>query len=409
MDTGADIATALAILRLETESSTLVGLLYEFEDLYERKLWHQLTVQLDTLYYSTPEASQLFKHKVYESFVSHFASKLSATKVVDFLLESFNGKPQDTLDQLLEFKSQLVSELRSQHNVKTEQDERDFQKLVSRNELIIYADLQLARYHLILDQLPAAQDILDTLSPYFGANASQAFESSKVNAAFYLASCDLYKITHNYNQFYRSGLLYLSAIDNDLPPASRVSLCFELCIAALLGNKIYNFGELVLHEIMSSISDPQCEYFWLFSLIQYLNSGNLQEFRNWMVKAVAQSPLLAHHERFLYQKITLTALLELVSTQAMASRQLTFAQILEFTGVPLDDVEQLVIKGFSLGLIQGSINQIEETVSVTWLQPRILNLDQVNVLYTHLQKWDKQVDDLVRLVHRSGGSLWSEA
>lgn len=409
MNTGADIATALAILRLESESSTLVGLLYEFEDLYERKLWHQLTVQLDTLYYSAPEASQEFKYKVYDSFVSHFASKLNATKVVDFLLESYNGKPQQTLDQLLEFKSQLVNELKLQHNVKTAQDEQEFQNLVSRNELVIYADLQLARYHLILDQLPAAQDILDTLSPHFGANASHAFESSKVNAAFYLASCDLYKITHNYNQFYRSGLLYLSAIDNQLPATSRVSLCYELCIAALLGSKIYNFGELVLHEIMGSISDPHSEYFWLYSLIQHLNSGNLQEFKNWMAKAVAQSPLLANHERFLFQKITLMALLELVSTQAMASRQLGFAQILEFTGVPIDDVEQLVIKGFSLGLVQGSINQIEGTVSVTWLQPRILNLDQVNVLYTHLQKWDTQVDDLVQLVHKSGGTLWSGA
>ena len=71
------------------------------------------------------------------------------------------------------------------------------------------------------------------------------------------------------------------------------------------------------------------------------------------------------------------ALLELISTKSTTNKQLTFKEISEFTGTPLNDVEHLIIKCFSLNLIQGYINQLQELLIITWLQPRILNLNQV--------------------------------
>lgn len=101
------------------------------------------------------------------------------------------------------------------------------------------------------------------------------------------------------------------------------------------------------------------------------------------------------------------SLLELISMKSTTNKQLNFKEISEFTGTPVNDVEHLIIKCFSLNLIKGYINQIDEVLVVTWLQPRILNLDQVNVLYNHLCKWNGQVEGLAKEVHKNGGSIWA--
>lgn len=51
----------------------------------------------------------------------------------------------------------------------------------------------------------------------------------------------------DYVAFYRSSLLFLACIDveTDLSAAERLSRAHDLAVAALLGETIYNFGELV--------------------------------------------------------------------------------------------------------------------------------------------------------------------
>ncbi len=41
----------------------------------------------------------------------------------------------------------------------------------------------------------------------------------------------------------------------------------------------------------------------------------------------------------------------------------------------------------SLGLIRGSIDQVDGTVSVTWVQPRVLDRDQLALLNDQLSTW----------------------
>lgn len=50
-----------------------------------------------------------------------------------------------------------------------------------------------------------------------------------------------------YSEFYNTSLLYLACvdIDSDLGPAQRVERAHDLAISALLGETIFNFGELV--------------------------------------------------------------------------------------------------------------------------------------------------------------------
>jgi PCI domain. len=406
MDLDNDVSTLLATIRLESESSELIHILYQLEDFYERKLWHQLTLSLDEFYYSTANITPELKFKIYNLFINQFSSKLNAIKVVDFLLESFNGQVQDTLDKLLELREQFVEDIKKEHNIKTE-DEKDYKNLVENDESVVYINLQISRHYILLNELIKAEEILDKLSDKFDSSSNQNFDSSRINAAYYLTKCELYKITENYNLYYLNGLLYLSSVETNIPDSQKVKLCYELCIAALLGDKIYNFGELILHEILNVIKDESSQYNWLYNLIQNLNSGNLNGFNKCLEVSFKHSPFLAKFDVFLKQKIIIMSLLELISLKSTTNKHLSFKEISEFSGTSINDVEHLIIKCFSLNLIKGYINQIDEMLIVTWLQPRILNLDQVNVLYNHLLNWDSQVDQLAQSVHKNGGTIWA--
>lgn len=400
MDVDHDVYTVLSTLRLETESNELINIFYQLEDYFERKLYHQLTLTLNEFYENPESKNNRLRIKIYDLFISQFSHKLNSIQVVDFLLASFEDDKEECLNKLLELKENFVKQLRNNYTNKSEIEET-----INNDESIIYIDLQIARYYLILNNLEKSETILEHLNPKFESTFENEF-SSKINSAFYLTKCQLYKINENYNLFYLNGLLYLSSIKNkSLSIEEQQMLCYDLCIAALLGDKIYNFGELLLHDILNCFKDSQ--YDWLYNLIHNLNSGNLKNFNKWLAIGFQKSPFLKTFEVFLKQKVIIMSLLELISMKSTTNKQLNFKEISEFTGTPVNDVEHLIIKCFSLNLIKGYINQIDEVLVVTWLQPRILNLDQVNVLYNHLCKWNGQVEGLAKEVHKNGGSIWA--
>lgn len=42
------------------------------------------------------------------------------------------------------------------------------------------------------------------------------------------------------------------------------------------------------------------------------------------------------------------------------------------------DVESLIIRALSLNLVKGSIDEVAEKVHMTWVQPRVLSVEQVD-------------------------------
>ena len=44
------------------------------------------------------------------------------------------------------------------------------------------------------------------------------------------------------------------------------------------------------------------------------------------------------------------------------------------------EVELLVVRAISLNLVKGVIDEVDEKVHMTWVQPRVLNTEQVIIL-----------------------------
>jgi hypothetical protein len=53
-------------------------------------------------------------------------------------------------------------------------------------------------------------------------------------------------------------------------------------------------------------------------------------------------------------------------------------------------------------LIKGSIDQVTRVVSITWVQPRVLNKDQITGLRNRLVDWINDVENVGKLI---GGSI----
>jgi 26S proteasome regulatory subunit N9 len=62
-----------------------------------------------------------------------------------------------------------------------------------------------------------------------------------------------------------------------------------------------------------------------------------------------------------------------------------------YPALTFPQVEHLVMKALSLKLVRGSIDQVDETVAVTWVQPRILLPAQIANMGERLQKWGDHV------------------
>ena len=65
---------------------------------------------------------------------------------------------------------------------------------------------------------------------------------------------------------------------------------------------------------------------------------------------------------------------------------MTFATISEETKVNLDEIEHLIMKALSLGLLKGQIDQVAEIARINWVQPKVLDMKQIEGMRTRLKE-----------------------
>ena len=68
------------------------------------------------------------------------------------------------------------------------------------------------------------------------------------------------------------------------------------------------------------------------------------------------------------------------------------AAIGERTKLSTDSVEFLLMKALALHLIEGVIDQVNGTVSITWIAPRVLTLPEIEDIKCRVDAWLDRVD-----------------
>ena len=101
----------------------------------------------------------------------------------------------------------------------------------------------------------------------------------------------------------------------------------------------------------------------------------------------------------------LSAVMETIFSRAAKERKLSFECIKNLTGLDLVKVEWLIMRGLSLGLMKGYIDQYDQSATFTWVQPRVLNRDQVGKMGGRVGNWVKEVKDMESVIHQRGQEM----
>ena len=170
-----------------------------------------------------------------------------------------------------------------------------------------------------------------------------------------------------------------------------------------MAENVYNFGEILQHPVLDALKDMRER--WLIDLLQAFNIGDVEKYES--LRSIWQDqPDLRMAEITLKQKITLLCLMDMIFTSG-GTRALSFADVATRTKLPIDEIELLAMRALSLGLIRGSIDQVDGKLNMHWVKPRVLDLRQVGTLKKRLDQWTNDVKQMSTLVEQQAGDILS--
>ncbi|KOS23447.1 putative 26S proteasome regulatory subunit rpn9 [Escovopsis weberi] len=347
----------------------LQTLILDFENFWERKLWHQLTDSLVQFFDHDGSAPQ--RLAFYKVFILKFADKINKLKLVVLALKAATQCADDH------------ERLAFLQTVEKKVDTEDSQ------DALVFASVAVAQVRLSLNQLEEARKDLDA--------------AEKILDSF--DSVETVRKT-DFANYYRTALLYLACIDiSTLSDEERHQRAYSLSVAALVSSSIYNFGELLLHPILDALAQSKDDA-WLRDLLFAYNRGDLAAY-DVLADHIASNKLLNDNSSLLREKIYLAALTEAVFRRPPHDRAMTFATISQETKVQMSEIEHLTMKALSLGLLRGTIDQVDKVAHITWVQPKVLDMKQIGNMRQRLLEWDSSVNQLGNWIEAAGKDVWA--
>lgn len=344
----------------------------QFADLYRKKLYHQLTLKIEefvTLPQVQPEEELV---QFYNRFIKDFEAKLnplSLVRICVIISRTFKEK-----EAALEYLQSVAEKPEVKSDVQAH----------------ILAVSVIASMKLEQRKLEQAKETLEHAKVELEKTAGV---ESEVHAAYYKVWADYFKVQNQPIEFYNNALKYLAYVQLEtIPRNQQLELAFDLGIAALIGDSIYNFGELLGHDILASLQGSPVE--WLVHLLRVFNAGDIVGYENLVNKYkhdLSQQPALTANQNLLTQKISILALMELAFKRPSDQRTIPFKDVAVASKLPINEVEHLIMKALSLKLVRGTIDELEKTVTITWVQPRVLDLQQIAGMKERLQSWTSKV------------------
>merc|ERR1711942_400774 len=107
----------------------------------------------------------------------------------------------------------------------------------------------------------------------------------------------------------------------------------------------------------------------------------------------------------LFEKVCLMCLMEMTFRREATARQISFAEIASSTTLPVDQVEMLIMKALSQGLVKGRIDEVDQSVSLTWVQPRVLDRQQLATMSNKIGSWCQSVQDMEMMIENKAGEI----
>jgi len=311
---------------LETQKAThghLAAVYEKIQSAASNKLWHQATLAVEELAKDPCFSAEGNKDllTLYDELVkdqppsaqwSGFGSRMNAVKhaALAIRVSKQHGDTEAGIEEAIAFLEAVGT------------------KLNSDKEALLLLRLEIARRTLQANRVTAAKEKLEACKAVL---VDFAELDSSVNSAYYRVSALLQKTLGEAGEFYTCSLLYLAYTPLDtLTSEERQALAFDLGLAALVAEKLYQFGELLLHPILKCLEGTPGE--WLVTMLQAFNKGDISAFEKVSGESAAsinQQPALVGNAQRLREKIRVFALLEQLRDIPADSRTVAFSAIAE--------------------------------------------------------------------------------
>lgn len=122
-----------------------------------------------------------------------------------------------------------------------------------------------------LNDLDATKKIIEDLKEIL----EEAGNVTPVHGKYYMLASQYYRLVGQHSDYYRAGLQFLGCSIDEFPLDDWPQQAFFLGLAALLGEGIYNIGELLAHPILQSLTRTEND--WLIDLLKAFNSGDINK------------------------------------------------------------------------------------------------------------------------------------
>ncbi|CAG9462046.1 unnamed protein product [Pedinophyceae sp. YPF-701] len=353
-------------------------LLSSLRELHAARLWHQLTDALETVVEDEAFQQDGLLAGMWDDFIAGFALKLNPLRCarIGVKMAGSFAAPAQAMEFVQKIKDKLSSDKGRKHPI---------------DDCLLYLDMNIALLQLQRGETQACRDAVDDGTVRLGRLSEP---DPTVSASVHWAASQYHKSRKDFAEFFRSAMQYLSSVPYEsLAPMVRLPLAVDVALAALLGEGVFNFGEILLHPIIKELESGQ--YKWLGDMLKCFNNGDLHEYDALCRREAAAlnaQPALVANERALREKVTILSLLVLIFETPAEKRTIPLETIARGAKLDTEGVEQLLMRCLSLGLIKGTIDQVGGVVQVTWVQPRVLTLPQLAQMQERLGTWLGKVE-----------------
>ena len=354
------------ISALSQKYPSLKPLLDEIDSNLNQHLWYQLSENIITLS-QKPEIQQgKDLIEFYNGVVFFIEPTLNPMKYLQYVQNMlFNYK--DNMGEALQFVENI------------ELNHKEF-----KGEEKISIKLIKGYCYLELNKMYELEEIIKATEVEFGGK----FEiESTLYSQYYKLSTLFYEKKNEYDNFYNNAFQYL-AYETKISDEEKLNLCYKMCSAMLIGEKLYNFEELIEKDFFKLMKGSK--YDWISNLILSFNSAKVDQFLSMMEqnkKNIEENQILKGKIDFLPIKIRIAALLELIFQKNKSERILTFEEICKVCMTQEDKIEYISMKALSHGLIKGYIDQDEKKLYINWVQPKYLGKEKIEILKDRFSAW----------------------
>jgi len=225
----------------------------ELEELYVKKLWHQLTLKVLEVV-NKPEMRQgTLLIEMYEKFISDFEHRINLLSLVEICLPIVRQYqvPAQAVEYLEKIKEKVKADM----------------------EAVILCDTAIGAIHLEQKNFDATKKLVEDIE----VELNKIDNVTTIHARYYELSSNYYRTVGNHSEYYKNALRYLGCIKYEtLSQSEQQERALYLSLAAILGDGVYNFGELLMHPILGSLNGTQNQ--WLVDLLYSFNRGDLDKF-----------------------------------------------------------------------------------------------------------------------------------